>query len=121
MTDPPNAANESPGIPAQHQIWDSGLQPERTKLAWQRTVLSLLACSLVVSRLVALDHLFVGVCCALTSVLLAGLAGRRTTIRYRRTHRALRSTGRLPDGRFAIWLVLHLLVLGAFAVLYALS
>lgn len=107
--------------PSQPGIWDAGLQPERTKLAWQRTVLSVLACSLVVSRLVALDHLAAGVGCALASILLAGLAGRRTTTRYRRTAGALRGNHALPDGRLAGWLVVHLMALAAFAVLYALS
>lgn len=114
-------------FPPRQGIWDAGLQPERTKLAWQRTVLSLLACALIVSRLVAMHHLVTGFVCALISVAIAGLTGRQTTRRYRTTQGALHHTEALhrartlPDGRLGAWLMVHLLVLGVFATIYALG
>lgn len=121
MTNPIDGEATGAGSPSQRGIWDAGLQPERTKMAWQRTVLSVLACSLVVSRLVALDHLVAGACCALASILLAGLAGRQTTTRHRRVGGALRGGRTLPDGKLAGWLVVHLVALAVFAVLYTLG
>jgi putative membrane protein len=50
--------------------WDSGLQPERTALAWLRTSLATAACSLAVIRLaVTRDHTLAGL------IGLASLAG----------------------------------------------
>lgn len=85
------------------ELFDPGLQPERTALAWLRTALVLTVGSLVGLRV--LPHywgpvgLVVAGAGALASVALIGLTVRR----YRLTHRRLTAAGgrigRLPDGR----------------------
>jgi uncharacterized membrane protein YidH (DUF202 family) len=78
--------------------WDPGLQSERTGLAWQRTVLSGLACSLVVARLLALVSETAGLVAGLLALIgtagLGGLALRR----FRRNDAALRRRDPLADG-----------------------
>jgi putative membrane protein len=81
------------------ELFDPGLQPERTALAWRRTALAILASSLVAARILA--ELFgpwaallglLGV--ALAAWLLASVHGR-----YRRHHESL--TGSAEPGRVA--------------------
>ncbi|MGH8824688.1 MAG: DUF202 domain-containing protein [Jiangellaceae bacterium] len=78
---------------------DSGRPHERTALAWTRTALALLGAALLATRVVVdrLGLLTVAVAVVtlpLAVVVLVG-AGRR----YRSAHVALRTPGRLPDGR----------------------
>lgn len=79
--------------------WDPGLQNERTGLAWQRTLLSGLACALLVGRLL------VGVWlpgAVVTSVLaLGGTAalGWLALGRFRSNGTALATGAQLADGR----------------------
>src|SRR5699024_6459488 len=47
--------------PWEHGVWDTGLQPERTRLSWQRTALSSAACALIIARLVGEANPYVGI------------------------------------------------------------
>jgi uncharacterized membrane protein YidH (DUF202 family) len=89
----------TPATAARRRPWDPGLQSERTALAWQRTLLSGLACSLVVARLVALVSWPAAVATGLTAVgttaALAVLARRR----FRSNDSAVRQQRPLADAR----------------------
>jgi hypothetical protein len=91
------------------RLFDPGLQPERTALAWRRTALSLAVASVASARLLfpvgATFALLAAVIGLLSSLVLAHRASRR----YRSANAALaRSTdtagtndtpGAMPDGR----------------------
>lgn len=84
-------------------LFDPGLQPERTALAWLRTALVLTVGSLVGLRV--LPHywgpvgLIVAGAGALASMALIGLAVRRYRLTQRRLVADGARTGPLPDGR----------------------
>lgn len=79
--------------------WDPGLQHERTGLAWQRTALSGLACSLLVARLL--------VSLSVTLAVVTGVLALGTTVglgavavdRFHRNGRALAAGEPLGDAR----------------------
>lgn len=88
------------------QLFDPGLQPERTELAWRRTCLALAVGSLIAMRL--LPAVFgealwaVGGVAGLIAAAWMWLAARR---RYRCATRALRQQGdraTMPDGRLLL-------------------
>lgn len=94
-------------------LFDRGAQNERTRLAWQRTLLSLVVCALVVGRLVATQALLVGVAVAavtLAAVVTLAVLSRR---RYRSADSALRGSTVRPDGRAALVLTLLILTVAA--------
>jgi uncharacterized membrane protein YidH (DUF202 family) len=92
-------------------VFDAGLQPERTLLAWRRT------CLAIAAGFVATIKYFTDAIGAWAIVLgavgigLAGLAWLVCTLRYRRVHHALVRDGMLASGG-----TLPLLVAGAVAV-----
>lgn len=84
------------------QVWDKGLQPERTALSWRRFAMVFLGVGLFLPRV--LWHL-AGAWSLLGSAALAVLAvvvftaGER---RYGRTHRSLIEAQALPDARLLV-------------------
>ncbi|TKV60341.1 DUF202 domain-containing protein [Nakamurella flava] len=91
-------------------LFDPGLQPERTALAWLRTALVLTVGSLVGLRV--LPHywgpfgLVLAGTGALASMALIGLAVRRYRLTGRRLTAAGPAAGAVPDGRLPALLAL---------------
>ena len=79
--------------------WDPGVQNERTRLAWQRTTLSGLTCSLVVARLLADLSLGLAIAVGLAAVLSSAALGWFSTRRYAENQIALHGDGVLPGAR----------------------
>jgi uncharacterized membrane protein YidH (DUF202 family) len=73
--------------------WDPGLQNERTGLAWQRTMLAGLTCSLLLSRLLASVSLTLAVVTGLVACACTASLGWVAVRRFRRNCVAL------PAGR----------------------
>jgi len=100
---------------------DRGLQNERTALAWQRTLLSGLACALVSTRLtapvsepLALVTGFVALVC---TAALAELSRRR----FRSNARALAAHRPLADGRAPLLVTVLVLLTGVLAAVVVLG
>ncbi len=79
--------------------WDVGLQNERTRLAWSRTVLSGLACGLVVARLLAMASVTLAVLAGVSSLATATVIGAVSIRRFRRHGHALSAGRAVGDGR----------------------
>lgn len=70
--------------------WDPGLQNERTGLAWQRTMLSGLACSLLVARVLASVSVLLALAVGLLALLTTAGLGWVAIRRFRTNDAALR-------------------------------
>ena len=101
------------------ELFDEGLQPERTHLAWQRTLLALgLGCAVSV-RLTAPQLGLVGVAVSLGGLAAVVVAYVLIRLRYRRVTQSLRSTQTLA--LVSAWpLALVALATGCLGVLAAL-
>lgn len=78
-----------PSPPVTERVFDQGLQPERTFLAWQRTVLALgVACAVAV-RFTAPHFGVIAIVVGIGGLGLALAAYIGVRYRYRRTHTAL--------------------------------
>lgn len=102
-----------PGEAALHG--DPGLQPERTALAWGRTVLTLIAASAICLRWLPEQGLFVLALFALTVATGSAiyLTQRR---RYRRSSAGIKAEQLAPDIAAVFWTAGACVVLGALGV-----
>lgn len=100
-------------------LLDAGLQPERTRLAWRRTVLALIAGGVLALRALPLRlgawGLALGIAGMATAVLIAAAAARRQV----RVASALRAARPLPPAGALLAAVAGLVALGALAALTA--
>ncbi|MBG6238502.1 putative membrane protein [Mycetocola sp. CAN_C7] len=79
------------------ELFDEGLQPERTHLAWQRTLLALgLGCALS-ARLTAPHLGLAGVAISFAGLAAVAVASVAIRLRYRRINASLRSTQTLSS------------------------
>ncbi len=79
--------------------WDSGVQNERTGLAWQRTMLAGLTCSLLVARLLAEVSVVLAVLTGLVALLVTAALGWMAIWRFRRNSHALHASRPIGDAR----------------------
>jgi uncharacterized membrane protein YidH (DUF202 family) len=98
--------------------WDPGMQNERTRLAWQRTILSGLACSLLVSRLLASTSLALAIAIGLAAVLSSAALGWFSIKRYTDNHLALHADAPTASGRSHLVIVALVTVTAAGAAVY---
>jgi uncharacterized membrane protein YidH (DUF202 family) len=100
--------------------WDPGLQVERTGLAWQRTLLSGLACSLAVARLLALVSWTAAAVVGVLAVGGTAALGVLARDRLRRNDAAVREQRPLADGRAPLLLTLLVVVTALAAAAFVL-
>ena len=93
--------------------WDPGLQNERTGLAWQRTMLAGLTCSVLVARLLASVSLILSIIIGLLALLCTAGLGYVAIRRFRLNNIAVHREKQLGDGK-AHALTSLLVVLTAF-------
>jgi uncharacterized membrane protein YidH (DUF202 family) len=79
--------------------WDPGLQNERTGLAWQRTMLAGLTCSVLVARLLASVSLMLSVIIGLLALLCTATLGYVAIRRFRSNNIAIHRDDALGDGK----------------------
>jgi uncharacterized membrane protein YidH (DUF202 family) len=79
--------------------WDPGLQNERTGLAWQRTMLAGLTCSVLVARLLASVSVLLSVIIGLLALLCTAGLGYVAIRRFRLNNAAVHQEEALGDGK----------------------
>lgn len=103
-------------------LFDEGLQPERTLLAWQRTLLAVAVGCAVAARLVAPQVGIGGVVASLSGILLVAVTYLAVRRRYARINTSLRASDTLQ--LLSAWplalLTLVTVVLGILAVAFVL-
>jgi uncharacterized membrane protein YidH (DUF202 family) len=87
--------------PAQSQLFDPGMQPERTALAWRRTALAMAAGSLVALRIFPASLGLWAIVPAAIAFAISAVVFVAAHARYRRNHRAL-VADRGPDAGVAL-------------------
>jgi uncharacterized membrane protein YidH (DUF202 family) len=79
--------------------WDPGLQNERTGLAWQRTMLAGLTCSVLVARLLASVSLILSIIIGLLALSCTAGLGYVAIRRFRLNNIAVHQEERLGDAK----------------------
>lgn len=93
--------------------FDPGLQPERTMLAWSRTVLAIAVGSLVYARIAAVTVGMWAWALAGAGLAVATVVAARSRKRYSYTHRSLNSGWvKLADGLLPAFLALAIAAAG---------
>jgi uncharacterized membrane protein YidH (DUF202 family) len=98
--------------------WDPGLQNARTGLAWQRTMLAGLTCSLLVARLLASISIFLSVIIGLVALLCTAGLGWLAIRRFRLNNLAIHREEALGDGRANALLSMLVMTTALGALLY---
>jgi uncharacterized membrane protein YidH (DUF202 family) len=99
--------------------FDSGLQPERTLLAWRRTALALALASGIAIRLTVGTFGSLAVAVGTCGLVCAVVAYISATLRYRRVHLHLLRHGDLPLGAASILLTsIAALIVGLSGLMY---
>jgi uncharacterized membrane protein YidH (DUF202 family) len=98
--------------------WDPGLQNERTGLAWQRTMLAGLTCSLLVARLLAAISLALAVIIGLLALLCTAGLGYVAIRRFRLNNLAIHREEALGDGKANALVSLLVMITALGALLY---
>jgi uncharacterized membrane protein YidH (DUF202 family) len=98
--------------------WDPGLQNERTGLAWQRTMLAGLTCSLLVARLLASISIFLSVILGLVALLCTAGLGWLAIRRFRLNNLAIHAEEALGDGKANALLGVLVVMTAVGALLY---
>jgi len=98
--------------------WDPGLQNERTGLAWQRTLLAGLTCSLLVARLLASISLTLSLIIGLLALLCTAGLGYLAIRRFRLNNMAIHREEALGDGRANGLISLLVVITACGALLY---
>jgi uncharacterized membrane protein YidH (DUF202 family) len=98
--------------------WDPGLQNERTGLAWQRTMLAGLTCSLLVARLLASVSVTLAVIVGLLALLCTAGLGYMAIRRFRLNSMAIHREEALGDGKANAVVSMLVVVTALGALLY---
>ena len=106
-------------MPRKHP-WDSGLQIERTTLAWLRTVLAFTASLLVLLRLIAHHSVIAAVTCTLVTLPASGVVGWQVWRRHRFSERSLHASAPLPGGALPAATAALAVLAGATGIVYVL-
>ena len=101
--------------------WDSGLQNERTGLAWQRTMLAGLTCGLLVARLVAEISVLIAVLIGVAALLTTSTLGWMAVSRFRINSHALHAERPIGDARPQLLISAVVSVTALGALLFALA